>query len=1813
MKTKTDKKNAISLKELARRALVVLLTVSMVTMNSPLAYAAESMGEERVNSVAPAQKTDAAPAQTSAQQTVEPTDAQKTEGVVAPVENSGATPEVAPTSTETTAPANNAPVIEVVGTDAALPEGEQEVRLSFENAYIYYKGQAVASPMSSVRVTAGEDFEFAATADDGYKLDVVKATTNGAEKKLAPNASGLYVVPAADVAKGLVVSVSAKADPLAASDTTTRPIEEKRNEKSQFVFEDDSVKVTATLTDPASLPADVTFKVTPITRESKDAQSKDAQGNRTYNYDAYMEAANKGLREEDKFTEQNSLLYDVAFLTPKLDDQGKPVAGEFVEVQLSEGQVDLDFQFKKDQLKRSAEAEGSSEVVIKHLPLRDSVRASAESTADATNITAADVVVEQPADQGANVAAEQAHLRLDNLSATLFALRGAPAATQATPANNAAPDATSGTNGQGSDTQNGEPAPAPTANVIPTSQNLADYLTAATFDAPQNAQGQYVVQPGESYNFTLTFAERYGDNTLQFPNDAVDLTYTLPAGLDVANGHEGTFVINIKDGGETYRITNNHFDINNGVLTVRFNTSDPNFNMLAAVANAKFTLSFEGKLKENTSEIKFADGIEKYIEVDDSNSVEVKKTARQSSSSDKMYYTVTVRSTGHSENVKVIDTITSPIDGLLSLRTDKKYWGIKSSKTDHDVSTIAPQISGNSFNLTIPSMSDGEVITIEYQASIDPTKIPNVDGQYVSASNNKVEAWSDGDPEHHVKNVTTEIKYTPTISKSDGEITSVDGNKQTIAWSITANPRHAVSMAGATITDTIDSKSQSYMKYSGDGLTVKVIEFKNGQENEVRTDVVPWSQLESKTDYAWTYKVPASDSGKAYKYLITYTTEADTTGMTSGVKAKNKATSTGGGSSTGTVDIGVPDGGVVVTKKATNVDLENKTVSWKVTFNVPASGLSKAKVTEVWPSAWFDNVNHFEPVIENSIHVDGINDPESYVIGHEQTSNYEATIIRFYKNAGRSDADQGLNPTESGRIITLTFDTRINDEWFERSITKKDLQTHTNTVKLKVNSDAEKSVAADAQVTPNVMKKTGNYVGTRTVDGVELPVYRYDVIVSNVKTDNITIEDTFDRELLEVYDAQVWGNQYVFGGNVDWQGTQGANRFDVIDTDNGIRLIANSSSIPHDNSEDSIDGYYEYYKLMYYLTVKSPAAMKKIQNRAAASNDHMYHIKNNASYEGRTADSDIVYQYEGLKKEILTSDDDLKKTDEDIWAEFKLTLNAGGLMLNNGEPLTVTDTVNNLSVDITSIEAEPSEGVTWDMSGDTVTYTIPDKTKVVITYKARVTMSELPAVGSTQQIAFSNHAEMKGYSQTINKHAERKNAGEGSGSIASINLKKYEAGDMTHTLAGAKFQLQDANQNPVRDKNGLPVEFVTGNDGMINIRGDMDKLGWALNEDTLYYLEELEAPKGYKLAGHKFQFTVSSDGTSDYNQYKYYAGDTMTAKNYRGTDVRVLKEWSDGNDHHNAGGVVVKLQQQIGENGTWSDTIRREVKNGDVTSWQDVAEPTTLTLNKDNQWKGVFSDLPLAVPSDLNNPNGSDAQVAYRVVETRINGVELAADAMVLGEGGKEENSGTYIFTVRNNVANGSLKVTKTVSEGTAQDNDTEFAFKVTLMGDGADQVSGVYGTGDTAMTFNGGVAIFKLKHGWEKIATGLPAGLTYTVEETDSAGFTATSTGDTGTIPNGGESVAAFTNTRKQYGDLEVSKTVTPAALANNTDEFSFTVTLTGDGASQVNGTYGTGDTAMTFENGVATFKLKAGEKKVATNLPAGITYTVQEPRTTR
>lgn len=114
-----------------------------------------------------------------------------------------------------------------------------------------------------------------------------------------------------------------------------------------------------------------------------------------------------------------------------------------------------------------------------------------------------------------------------------------------------------------------------------------------------------------------------------------------------------------------------------------------------------------------------------------------------------------------------------------------------------------------------------------------------------------------------------------------------------------------------------------------------------------------------------------------------------------------------------------------------------------------------------------------------------------------------------------------------------------------------------------------------------------------------------------------------------------------------------------------------------------------------------------------------------------------------------------------------------------------------------------------------------------------------------------------------------------------------------------------------------------------------------------------------------------------------------------------------------------------------------------------------------------------------------------------------------------------------------------------------------------------------------------------------LPYGYHYSVDELTPDGWTLTdSHNTTGNLKT--DNTAGFTNEKDTFGDLTVTKTVegnAPVAGA----EFRFTVTLSD---TSITGTYG----EMSFTNGVATFTLKHGESKTASNLPNGITYEVTE-----
>ena len=101
--------------------------------------------------------------------------------------------------------------------------------------------------------------------------------------------------------------------------------------------------------------------------------------------------------------------------------------------------------------------------------------------------------------------------------------------------------------------------------------------------------------------------------------------------------------------------------------------------------------------------------------------------------------------------------------------------------------------------------------------------------------------------------------------------------------------------------------------------------------------------------------------------------------------------------------------------------------------------------------------------------------------------------------------------------------------------------------------------------------------------------------------------------------------------------------------------------------------------------------------------------------------------------------------------------------------------------------------------------------------------------------------------------------------------------------------------------------------------------------------------------------------------------------------------------------------------------------------------------------------------------------------------------------------------------------VRKSVIDDTA-DPEKEFTFVITL---GDTSINGTYGD----MTFTDGVATFTLKDGESKTASGLPAGIGYTVSEdsVSAAGYEVEMTGAVGIIEDGVTAEADFVNTRRE------------------------------------------------------------------------------------
>ena len=1351
-----------------------------------------------------------------------------------------------------------------------------------------------------------------------------------------------------------------------------------------------------------------------------------------------------------------------------------------------------------------------------------------------------------------------------------------------------------------------------------TSTNLMDYLTGMTIGGITPSGGSYSVVTGKDYAFYVSFAE---NDNLQFPTSG-NMTLQIPEGI-ILESQSGTVDINVEVGGETRTVKGNTFtvDPSTRVLTYTWNTSDPNFSFLNAAKNARFAIKFSGSFDGSKNQIDFKGDTTLDINVNTAGEVSAYKYANVEKTANKVHYTLVVSSTGLNKNVEVTDAITSTGDFLA---LDSTSIRAKSSLEGSKEYTPEATVSGNTFTSTIPSMKDGEKVTFTYDATINPDKIPEDTQTYEikSSGNNAFTVKSKQDPDPYESDINTYIDYTPTVNKSG----KVNEDGKTVTWTVKVNEGAAVSMNGKTLTDFIKENSQDIMKYSGLGITIQKQDA-SGQ-NVGDPIQVSWSDskinINPETAKRWSYQF--TDSEK-YQYVITYTTEVNATGKSAKFVVNNEV-EVGPRKSTGSAEILPVGDEVQLTKTVENINVPStgdKTITWSVKFNVPATGLSKAIVTDKFPEMWIDQQHVFEQTKIESI-TGLVSGTESY----SQSGDDEKVVITFYKDQNKTQ--QGLINTETARVITVNLKTTVNEDWFKQNA------FHENNATLELDGSTL-TAKATATVMSTEVDKSVSYAGTRNVDGVELPYYKYEIYLTNVNSDENIIHDTFDTNLLEPYvfsDAAktqyfTWDANSIFGGNFYYQGEQGG-KFNYAETSDGMTITTTKDSMPHDSSSSS--GFYSKYKLVYYLAVKNADALNTIMSRAAA-NKGTYTINNSAEWNGKTKTTGFDYNYEIVKKEMITSESELTKTDEDIFADFKLTLNPGAQTLNGGEPLILTDTFTNLSIIYTSITATPSDNVSWDVNGNTTTFKIPDSTKVVITYRARVTFDTIGEPGQTIDRSISNVATMSGYTSDIEKVAKRINEGARHADIYSIKMLKYEGGNMTRRLEGAVFALLDSNKQPIKDKNGEDVTFTTDENGEFEVKGDQDNLGWALGADTLYYLREIKAPKGFALSTFDYSFTISSDGTTDYAKYKYHNGDQMSAKNYEGTQVDVEKIWADGNDNHRSDTVTVKLQKSYVNPSTatesdWSDEIK--VLNNDM-QWVTMASTdTSVALNTANDWKHTFkSKYQYGLPI-YDESQGDKKLVYYRVIEsTSIGG--YASKITFTAEVKEDGKTSDYHYTITNTpVGSISLPLSgyKRIT-GNREIKAGEFTFLLTPQTSGdtnvAQRVTNAApdaATGKASFTFRDlvykkeGTFVYKIS----ELNNGLP-GVLYSDEEyTLTVNVTLNSETsqleETHTITNkSGEPVSdieVFFNNNYESGDVSFKKLVNGVVIDTN-KSFTFNAELKYNGVG-INGDYvveidngsSSSSQTKTIKNGNVSVSLKHNETATIKDLPVGTSFVIKE-----
>ncbi|WP_122820849.1 SpaA isopeptide-forming pilin-related protein [Varibaculum vaginae] len=1099
---------------------------------------------------------------------------------------------------------------------------------------------------------------------------------------------------------------------------------------------------------------------------------------------------------------------------------------------------------------------------------------------------------------------------------------GDPGVANSSPAGNEGQNASeNGTESSpgGSQASGGEATPEqpaePSDPATPESHkfDLKSYLSDAKLfyggaELEKDKDQKYQIHPDTPYKLKLAFAETPKTNAgsgNQFPEDGkTEMVMQLPQEILAASTDKD---VDFAIYAEKEPVTGNKFGVTkDNKIHVKLVKNDK----LNASQQAEFFVTLDVKFAKDAENIELNKNTHMDVLISNNPDLAITKSARHDFAAGKVFYTLTVTSIDTNENVVISDQIAGD-KTVLTLDKNPKSIKVKSTNKKAPKPGV-PVFGKNGFKLTIPKMTHGEQVTVEYAAFVDYSQVDPVTAGTKEQTTNTANVLSDQlpTPKKTENNLEHQLKI-GSIVKNAGAYQEKEGKPgvYTQQWTIKVNEYLKLNVQGYVVEDSIPGDYKDIMKYSGDGLTLKINKGEKDTDGKpvIEEKKIPWEQVginDLKTDTAWKYKLPDNLS-----YEISYETTVDVNAKILPKAVSNQASSTNPQRPNDPEKVTAPTSPLrpahvfKVAKKA--ISANKKEVEWQIAVTVVPQGYKSLKLTDNLPTAKSNNKTFQDKLkleeLTKNIKVAGLLKGESWKFAKDETNPDGRFTIEFFKNKEQTekglqkntDVDEGGNPKE--REVTVTFFTTNNRDWVEAyEAGDNSLYRHVNMVKAEADGE-ELTTSAEATPTLENIDKTFNEITYKEIDGVDYPLFHYRLRLEGLAKCNQGSPNTEDplckAETLKIFDE--FDARKLKLSTDPKPAIEGTDKLRAQEENGKIDFLIKKSDLPKQGKGK----YQSVYYLEYSLIPANRAALNEINK-----DPNGLKVKNKATW-GPITTQDVAadYVYEPLTKELAEK----PVSSNHYEAKFKVAINPGALDIANGSPTAnFKDQMTNLRLQPETLEMTPKDFNYHPVYKDGVlTMAVPNKQKVVVTYTAKVIGKDLVNYGNEVEVG-KDHAAVNGsVAVQLSSLGLAPNPG--------ITIRKHDSRDLTTRLEGAEFELnlvENGKAQPVVGKLSAdqvqeePLRFTTDENGEVTIKGDKKKLGWTLlvsddknpEKQYEYQLKEVKAPQGYQLLEEPITFKITRHPEGETQQYDgatiYVANDPEPGTDIPGNPGEVHKQ-----------------------------------------------------------------------------------------------------------------------------------------------------------------------------------------------------------------------------------------------------------------------------------------------------------------------------------